>query len=88
MHCLEFLPLHSSRQPLTIKVDVAIFVEVNVGEDLLQLALLHLLPQEGLHALLQLIHSDLPIAVAVKLWHVRDDRGRADMSKYRVMKCR
>lgn len=60
-----FLP--SCPQPLTIKVDVAVFVEVNVGEDLLQLSFLQLLPKEGLHALLQLIQRDLSIAIAVKL---------------------
>lgn len=45
-----FLP--SDPQPLTIKVNVAVFVEVNVREDLLQLAFLQLLPQKGLCALL------------------------------------
>lgn len=78
IHAVPGVPLHSSCQTLTIKVDVAIFVEVNVSKDLLQLALLHLLPQEGLHALLQLIHGDLPIAIAVKLWH--NDRGTAEMN--------
>lgn len=52
---------------LTIKVDVSVFVKVDVGEDLLQLAFLQLLPQQGLHALLQLINGDLPIPVTVKL---------------------
>lgn len=50
-----------------IKVDVAVLVEVDVAEDLLQLALLQLLPQEALHRLLQLLQADLPIAVAVEL---------------------
>lgn len=52
---------------LTIKVDVSVFVEVDVGEDLFQLAFLQFLPQEALHALLQLFNGDLPIAVTVKL---------------------
>lgn len=52
---------------LTIKVDVSILVEVDVGEDLLQLTFLQLLPQQVLHAVLQLIHGDLSITITVKL---------------------
>lgn len=73
MNCFNVYPLLSHtflHSPLTIKVDVAVFVEVNVAEDLLQLAFLQLLPQEGLHALLQLLKCDLTITITVKLQRV------------------
>lgn len=60
---------------LTVKVNVSVFVEVDVAEDLLQLAFLQLLPQEALHPVLQLLQRDLPIAIAVKLQQV-GVRGR------------
>lgn len=52
---------------VTIKVNVAIFVEVNVTEDLLQLSFLQFLPQQRLHGLLELIRWYLSISIKVKL---------------------
>ncbi|KAG9342417.1 hypothetical protein JZ751_016419 [Albula glossodonta] len=51
----------------TVKVNIAIAVEVNVLEDLLHFALLQSLPQERLHCFPQILKGDLSIPITVKL---------------------
>lgn len=51
----------------TFEVHQAIAVEIHVLEDLINLPIVELLPQELAHGLPQLCHADLPVPIGVKL---------------------
>lgn len=53
--------------PLTFKIHLSIPIEVYISQDLVDLAVVELLPHELLHGLPQLSEADLTVAVRVKL---------------------
>lgn len=53
--------------PLTFEIHLSVPIEVYISQDLVDLAVVELLPHELLHGLPQLSKADLTVAVRVKL---------------------
>lgn len=54
-------------QPLTFKIHLSVSIEVNISQDLVDLAVVELLPHQLLHGFPQLSEADLTVTIRVKL---------------------